>query len=375
MHEEDKQKKGAFPIKHLVKVYGISGNHEFDLDVVKGMRLLGECDVPFCHSGGGGYNDVEPAFEMEDSEEIAGKTVVIIGSPTGFKGEAHFLQRVGAAKQIFKAKTVIAAMPFMRYRRQEREAKPGEIPRLPLYINQIKAAGADILVTCDPHSLKWTQHYCDQSGLQLRVCDPVGVYAQKIITDFMPSFDGPDNVVVLSPDLGGSIRAIKLAEALRVPVVIIQKKRLFSDTVSSEETFDQTEFLQKVREKYGKEIKVPISCDLKQLENKCVIIIDDEVSTAGTAATIGKRILEIGARETMFIATHPVCAPGWQKKLFLRNGPNPFKVVLLGNTRKRGYEGDDRYEETTGGGVVTVSIAPAFAATLIDTLGDVLTVA
>ncbi len=348
--------------------YGISGNHEFDRHTLKVINELSGHEFPFSHSGGGRFNDGEPAFKMKDNDKIKGGTTVIFGSPTGPKGEAHYLQRVSAAKLIYGARTVIAAMPFMRYRRQEREAKRNEISRLLLYINSIKSAGADHLVTCDPHSAEYTQKYCDKFGLKLHVCDPTEVYAEKIRTEYMPSLGGPENIVVLSPDLGGGIRAIKLATALGVPAIIIPKERLSGDTTRNVTDFDEAKFLQKVRKKYGKEIKIKISCDLKGIKDKSVIVCEDEISTAGTAAKIGKQLLLIGAITTILVATHPVCTAGWQNELFLHNGKNPYTIVLLSDTRKRGDEDEDKYEESTGGDVITISLAPVFASTIIDVL-------
>ena len=95
-----------------------------------------------------------------------------------------------------------------------------------------------------------------------------------------------------------------------------------------------------------------------------VCIREDEAATGGTANGSGHKLLRLGAYKVHFCVTHPVCTPGWKRKLFSNN---PFDLVMFGNTIER----HNRYKSTTGGIVTRIDLSKVIAHKLFEVMKSI----
>ncbi|MBI2406401.1 MAG: ribose-phosphate pyrophosphokinase [Candidatus Harrisonbacteria bacterium] len=344
-------------------VYGGTGHHELDAEVLQLINRLTQLRLRFNHSWHNIWPDGEPGFRLETPERIQGRHALIFSCPVTSKLEGELKDLVTACKQQYGATSVIVVLSFLRYRRQDRRELNHEITRLRWFIRDLKHWGADQLILVEPHSLNHTQAYCKEFGLELHVADPTRLFADKI-APLVQTLGGPDATRVYSPDLGSVGRALGLAQAIGARVIATPKKRVNTRV----EMVTREDFMKDITEIFGADL--PISCDVHDLRGLHLIMREDEIDSGATAVTTGRYLTQAGASSVHFIATHPVCSRGWKMRLFPFNDPQPFQTVWLGNTRPRG-DGETEYEGGTDGKVTTVDIAPAIAETLIKVLEGV----
>ncbi len=345
-----------------IRVYGGTSNHVLDdmiLELVK--QRLGYNRLKYTHVTHSTWRDGEPGFRLNDFETIEGKTVIIFTSPADDKTELQLRGMVWACRQQYGAKRVIVVMSFLRYRRQEAEKKPQEIRRLYMFLQDLKHWGADHLILCEPHNVEKTAAYCREIGLALSIADPTGLFVDAI-RPLLLSCE-LENVLLFSPDRGSVARAIAMAEKLNVPVVAQPKERINGRLVFSA---DPKKFQLELMERFHP--KIPLSCDIRLVTGKHVVIRDDEIDSGGTAATQGWKLQEHGAHSVYLVSTHPVLSDGWRDTLFPYGEKPPFRQVFAGNTRRRGDWTRTDYEGSTGGELTVVSMAPVLAGQLVNLL-------
>ena len=340
-------------------VYGGTGNHSFDQDVLSLTNAVSGLGLKFGHISHSRWPDGEAGFKLEKPGKIAGRHVVVFSCPITDKLELQLRDIVIACKQQYLAASVTVVISFLRYRRQDHSDKPEEITRLRWFLRELRHWGADRLIVCEPHNVAQTQHFCDEFGLQLSVTNPTRLFTAKI-ADIIRVW-GQDKIAVYSPDLGSVGRAMDLASSISAPVVATPKRRI-NDRL---EEVDGSEFLELVVQMFGD--KVSVSCDLSVLSGTHVFMREDELSSGRTAVTRAVRLRQNGAASVRLVVTHPVCSPGWKIALFPDGEDQPFEGIWFGNTRPRGIDETD-YEGSTDGRVTTVNMAPAMAETLIQVL-------
>lgn len=346
-------------------VYGGTGHHGLDQSVLELVNNVVNLRLEFKHIWHQTWPDGEPGFVLEDYTQIKGRHVIIFTCPINYELEIELEQMIGACKLQCKAKSVTVVMSFIRYRRQDRSEKNEEITRLRLFIYKLKAMGADKLIVCEPHSVKNTKKYCKEFNLELRICDPTPLIAEAIKPVIQTI--GIEKVRIYSPDFGSVGRAIALAEATETDVIATPKERLFGDDVSI--SAEKNGFLKSIKKEYGD--KVPVSCDIRDLNGLHMFMREDELSTGGTGVKTAVMLRKAGASGVHLIVTIPVCTYGWKMKLFPQNEKQqPFENIWFGNLRPRG-EGVSSYKESTGGHINTVDIAPALAKTLAEVLEEI----
>lgn len=166
---------------------------------------------------------------------------------------------------------VNAVIPFYGYERQERKAKARDPISAKLVADLIVAAGADRVLTMDLHAAQI------QGFFDIPVDHLLGkpILAQYYIDK------GVEDIVIVSPDHGGAVRARYMAEVLECPIAIIDKRRPAPN---------QSEVMNVIGEVSGK------NC----------IILDDMIDTAGTITNAAKAIKELGAKNVYVCATHGV---------------------------------------------------------------------
>ncbi len=211
--------------------------------------------------------EFQPSYE----ETVRGNYVFIVQS-TYMPSDNLFelLLMIDAARRA-SAYKIVAVMPYFGFARQDRKDRPRVSIGAKLVANLLSAAGVDRIVTMDLHA--------DQ--IQGFFDIPVDhLYASAIFIPHIIKMN-LDNLVIASPDMGGTKRANTYAKFLKAPMVISYKSREKANIVG--------------------EMKV-----IGDIEGKNVIIIDDMIDTAGTLTKAANIMLENGAASVRAFATHAV---------------------------------------------------------------------
>jgi ribose-phosphate pyrophosphokinase len=165
-------------------------------------------------------------------------------------------------------------MPYYGYARQDRKSRSREPITAKLVANLIETAGADRVISLDLHAPQL------QGFFDIPIDHLMGV---PILSDyFMENKDLDfDEVVVVSPDHGGVTRARKMADRLKTPIAIIDKRR-------------------------PKPNVAEVMNIVGEIEGRTAIIIDDIIDTGGTMKLAAQALLDKGAKEVYACCTHPV---------------------------------------------------------------------
>jgi ribose-phosphate pyrophosphokinase len=215
------------------------------------------------------FSDGEFAVSYEQS--IRGRDVFLVQSTFPPSDNLmELLLMIDAAKRA-SAKTINAVIPYFGWARQDRKDKPRVSLGAKLVADLLMSAGIDRVITMDLHA--------DQIQGFFNV--PVDhLYASGVIIPYLQSLK-LDNLVIASPDMGGSKRANTYAKYLGCPLVLCNKTRARANVVAS----------------------MQIIGDVK---DKNVIIVDDMVDTAGTITKAADIMKEAGAKSVRACASHCV---------------------------------------------------------------------
>jgi ribose-phosphate pyrophosphokinase len=226
------------------------------------------------------FPDMEVFVEIQ--ENVRGEDVFVVQS-TSFPANDNLMELlilVDALKRA-SARRITAVMPYFGYARQDR--KPG--PRTPisakLVANLIERAGVDRVMTLDLHAGQ-IQGFFDIPTDNL--------FAAPVIVRDIQERNQLSNLVVVSPDVGGVVRARGLAKRINVPLAICDKRR---------ERAGESEVLNVIGNVRGK---------------RC-IMIDDIVDSGGTLVNAAKALLDVGATEVSAYISHGVLSGGAVSKI------------------------------------------------------------
>lgn len=214
-------------------------------------------------------SEFQPSFD----ESVRGHHVFLVQSTMPSSDNLmELLLMIDAAKRA-SAHKVIALIPYFGWARQDRKDRPRVSIGSKLVANLLTAAGVDRVITLDLHA--------DQ--IQGFFDIPVdSLYASSIFIDYIESLK-LENLLMASPDVGGSKRASAYAKRLGTDLVICHKQRSRPNVVA-----DMTL--------------------IGDVEGKDVILVDDIIDTAGTITKAGKLILDSGANSVRAMATHAICS-------------------------------------------------------------------
>ncbi|XP_031279979.1 ribose-phosphate pyrophosphokinase 1 isoform X2 [Pistacia vera] len=194
------------------------------------------------------------------------------------------------------AKNITAVIPYFGYARADRKTQGRESIAAKLVANLITEAGANRVLACDLHS-----------GQSMGYFDiPVDhVYCQPVILDYLASKTVPSNdLVVVSPDVGGVARARAFAKKLSdAPLAIVDKRR------------------------HGHNVAEVMNL-IGDVRGKVAVMVDDMIDTAGTIATGAALLHQEGAREVYACCTHAVLSPPAIERL----SGGLFQEVIITNT-------------------------------------------
>jgi ribose-phosphate pyrophosphokinase len=246
------------------------------------------------------FADMEIFVEIQ--ENVRGADVFIIQS-TSFPANDHLMELliIMDALRRASARRITAVIPYYGYARQDR--KPG--PRTPisakLVANLITHAGADRVLTLDLHAGQ-IQGFFDIPTDNL--------FAAPVMTrDIRQRFD-LSKVIVVSPDVGGVVRARGLAKRINAPLAIVDKRR----------------------ERPGES---EVANVIGEVDGGICILVDDIVDSGGTLVNAADALLDKGAKEVYAYITHGVLSGGAVarigksrlKELVITDSIQPSKAV------------------------------------------------
>ncbi|WP_047456298.1 ribose-phosphate pyrophosphokinase [Rhizobium rhizogenes] len=214
---------------------------------------------------------------VEIQENVRGEDVFVV-QPTSFPANDHLMElliMVDAMRRS-SARRITAVIPYFGYARQDRKAGPRTPISAKLVANLITEAGADRVLTLDLHAGQ-IQGFFDIPTDNL--------YALPILTrDIVANYD-IGNVMVVSPDVGGVVRARALAKRLDCLLAIVDKRR----------------------DRPGESEVMNIIGDV---EGKDCLLIDDIVDSGGTLCNAAEALLKNGATSVTAYITHGVLSGG-----------------------------------------------------------------
>ena len=210
-------------------------------------------------------------FSVSYEESIRGRQVFLIQSTfPNSDNLMELLLMVDAAKRA-SAKSIVAVVPYFGWARQDRKDKPRVSIGAKLIADILSTAGINRLITMDLHA--------DQIQGFFNV--PVDhLYASGVFIEYMRTLN-LENLVIATPDVGGTKRASAYAKFLGVPMVICYKLRKKANVISDMQI-------------------------IGDVEGMDVLLIDDIVDTAGTITKAAELMMKNGAKSVRAIASHAV---------------------------------------------------------------------
>jgi ribose-phosphate pyrophosphokinase len=248
-----------------LKVFSLNSNLPLAREIAKVIGVeLGKSSVTR-------FSDGEIQINIEES--IRGCDVYVIQSTSSPVNEniMELLIMIDALKRA-SAKTINIVMPYYGYARQDRKARAREPITAKLVANLLETAGATRVICLDLHAPQI------QGFFEIPTDHLMGV---PILAEYFLKREFNGDIVIVSPDHGGVTRARKLAERLKAPIAIIDKRR--------------------PRPNVAEVMNI-----VGNIEGKIAILIDDIIDTAGTITLAANALVENGAKEVYACCTHPV---------------------------------------------------------------------
>ncbi len=233
-------------------------------------RQLG---VPMGKALVGKFSDGEVQVEIE--ENVRGLDAFVIQSTSAPTAE-HFMELLVLIDALKRASvaTVTAVVPYLGYARQDRRPRSARVPiTAKVAAKMFTAVDTDRVLTVDVHA-EQIQGFFDM---------PVdNVYASPLLLADIWRNQGTDNIIVVSPDVGGVVRARAIAKRLDdADLAIIDKRRPRANVAT-------------------------VMNIIGDVEGKTCVLVDDIVDTAGTLCAAAAALKQNGARKVVAYCTHPV---------------------------------------------------------------------
>ncbi|EKN7478136.1 ribose-phosphate diphosphokinase [Listeria monocytogenes] len=270
-----------------LKIFSLNSNRELAEEIAKEVGIeLGKSSVTH-------FSDGEIQINIEES--IRGCHVYVIQSTSNPVNQnlMELLIMIDALKRA-SAATINIVMPYYGYARQDRKARSREPITAKLVANLIETAGATRMITLDMHAPQ-IQGFFDIPIDHLN--------AVRLLSDYFSERHLGDDLVVVSPDHGGVTRARKMADRLKAPIAIIDKRR--------------------PRPNVAEVMNI-----VANVEGKVCIIIDDIIDTAGTITLAAKALREAGATKVYACCSHPVLSGPAMKRI----EESPIEKLVVTNS-------------------------------------------
>ncbi|MFD2831620.1 ribose-phosphate diphosphokinase [Corticicoccus populi] len=250
-----------------LRLFSLKGNEPLAQEISEHIGIpLGECEVTR-------FSDQEVQISIEES--VRGCEVFVI-QPTSQPVNEHLMElliMIDALKRA-SANSINIVIPYYGYARQDRKARAREPITAKLVANLIETAGATRVISLDLHAPQI------QGFFDIPIDHLMGV---PLLSDYFKGKEelNFDDVVVVSPDHGGVTRARKMADRLKTPIAIIDKRR--------------------PRPNVAEVMNI-----VGDINGKTAIIIDDIMDTGGTMKLAAQALKDKGAKEVYACCTHPV---------------------------------------------------------------------
>ena len=246
-------------------VFTGNANPKLAADVVKHL------DISIGNATVGKFSDGEVAVEL--LENVRGRDVFVL-QPTCAPTNDNLMEVLTMADALKRASAarITAAIPYFGYARQDRRPRSARVPiSAKLVANMLATAGIDRVLTVDLHA--------DQ--IQGFFDIPVdNIYATPILTHDA-SKQHFENLIVVSPDIGGVVRARAVAKILNCDLAIIDKRRPKANVAE-------------------------VMNIIGDVSGKTCLMVDDMIDTANTLCKAASALKERGAERVLAYATHPV---------------------------------------------------------------------
>ena len=271
-----------------IKLFSLNSNKELAEEIAGYLGIqVSECLVSKFADG---------EVNISIGETVRGCSVFVV-QPTNNPVNENYMEllvMIDALKRA-SAKEINVIMPYYGYSRQDRKAAPRQPISAKLMADLLQVAGADRMMCLDLHAAQ-IQGFFDI---------PIDNFlALPILAEYFVEKNLED-VVVVSPDHGGTTRARKLAEVLDAPIAIVDKRR-------------------------PKPNSAEVMNLIGDINGKNCVIIDDMVDTAGTLAIVVKVLKERGAKAVYACCSHGLLSGTACEKL----DATPLEELIITNSVK-----------------------------------------
>ncbi len=303
---------------HKIKLFSLNANRKLAEEIAKEANIpLSRCEVKR-------FADGEIGLNIE--ETVRGHHVFVI-QPTQTPVNENLMElliMIDALKRA-SAKSINIVMPYYGYSRQDRKAASRQPISAKLVANLLQVAGATRVLAMDLHAGQ-IQGFFDI---------PIDNFvAMPILADYFDNKLKGEDIVIVSPDHGGAVRAREMGNVLNAPIAIIDKRR-------------------------PKANEVEVMGIVGDVQNKVAIIIDDIIDTAGTIGSAASALKAAGAKEVYAACTHPI----FSGPAIERIKESAIKELVCTNTIALSK---DKYCDK----VIQLSIAPLFAQGILNIIQD-----
>ncbi|MDE8677521.1 ribose-phosphate diphosphokinase [Limosilactobacillus mucosae] len=264
------------------------------------------------------FSDGEIQINIEES--VRGDNVYVIQSTSAPVNDnlMELIIMIDALRRA-SANTINVVLPYYGYARQDRKARSREPITAKLVANMLQNSGVTRIVALDLHAAQI------QGFFDIPVDHLMGA---PLLADYFINEGVAANAVVVSPDHGGVTRARALAEFLKAPIAIIDKRR--------------------PRPNVAKIMNI-----IGDVKGKKCIMIDDMIDTAGTISKGAQALMDAGAEEVYASATHAVLSGPAIERL----DNSPLKQVVVTDSIQLP---DEKQIDK----IVQVSVAPLIGAAI-----------
>jgi len=259
----------------LVKFAVVAGSASKDL----GKRIARRLKAPYVEAKTRVFPDGESKITFG---RIPKNSIVLVVQSTYPPVDTNLLQALSIISQVRKVSSKIyAIIPYMGYARQDKQFLSGEVVTMSIIAKMIQAAGAKKVVTVDIHSKIALNHFKIPKE-NVSAIPELAKYFKKMKLK---------NALVVSPDMGGSLRAKKFASLLNIDFIALKKSR---------------------NRNTG---KVQIHSSKADVRGKDLILVDDIISTGGSIIKAAQFLKRQKCKRLFVACTHGLFVEDAEKKI------------------------------------------------------------
>ena len=269
-----------------IKLFTLSSNRELAQEIADSIGVeLGDCEVKRFMDG---------EVNVSIKETVRGHDVFVV-QPTTNPVNEHLMELLIMCDALKRAsaKTINLIIPYYGYCRQDRKSRSREPITSKLVADLLQTAGASRVIAMDLHAAQI------QGFFDIPIDNFLGL---PILVNYLLDKNF-ENVVVVSPDHGGTVRASNFGEVLNAPIAIIDKRRPEPN-------------------------KAEVMNIIGDVSGKTCIIVDDICDTAGTLCAAANALIKAGATEVYAACTHGLLSGPAVSRI----ADSPIKEMIITNT-------------------------------------------